>query len=55
MVKEGHLKEYVEDTHAKKAHESLDQKEVKNVTEEGVPIAVIDVVHGVISPTDMTT
>ena len=55
LVKEGHLKEYVEDTRAKKAQGNLDRKEKRSVAEEREPAGVIDVVHGVISPTEMTT
>ena len=55
LVKEGHLKEYVENAGTKKNQGSLDRKEIKNVAYEERPMGIIDVVHGAINPTEMTT
>ena len=55
LVKEEHLKEFIESTGTKKNQRSLDRNEIKNVTDEGGPMGIINVVHGAINPAEMTT
>lgn len=52
MVKEGYLKEYVEDIRTRKTKEARIGKR-ENFADEGGPVGIIDVVA--INPAEMTT
>ena len=55
LVKEGHLKEFIVDEHAKKSSGDPDRKGERNLGKDKGPIGVIDVVHGVTNPAEVTT
>ena len=54
LVKEGHLKEYIENKHAKRGPEGSDRKGEKNLGEDRGPIGVIDVVQGATNLAEVT-
>ena len=55
LVKEGHLKEFIADEHAKKSSGDQSRKGERSMDKGKSLIRVIDVVHGVINPAEVTT
>lgn len=53
LVKEGHLKEYVEDSRVRATPGSLTRKELRSDQQKEKPVGVIDVVHGTTDPSEV--